>query len=362
MNILILTPDRVGSTLLQRVLTVRMQFENYNKSVINLHELTNGIVKSLDGILSKPSGGPKNWTYFQTLPEIVNLLSSTDHYVTARLAKYHINNRKDTLQDQLLLYEYLNKNFYIISCNRTNLFEHAISWAFYAYTKKLNAFSHQEKQEIYEKLTANKLYIDPKVLTNHLDNYRKYENWVTSHFQVNATYNYEVDSQDLEGYCKKLNIFNNYNSWNQHYGISWNDFNRCHYIQSDTSNISLQLTNSSSATDGLLPLGATSTDLVTTKATGTNYVLEQQKFLEKNINNYNQTYNSIIEMADRGIVPNGIPIKLQTLLEKYSLIHNINECLDAYNEWATKNSVMTYTRVDLANQAISELKYWYDIA
>ena len=43
MNVLILTPDRVGSTLLQRVLTVYMLRQGFDKPVINLHELTNGL-------------------------------------------------------------------------------------------------------------------------------------------------------------------------------------------------------------------------------------------------------------------------------------------------------------------------------
>ena len=46
MNILILTPDRVGSTLLQRVITIHMNNMKHDKitsPVVNLHELTNGI-------------------------------------------------------------------------------------------------------------------------------------------------------------------------------------------------------------------------------------------------------------------------------------------------------------------------------
>jgi len=41
MNILILTSDPVGSTLLQRVLTVYANINETNKLSVNLHELTN---------------------------------------------------------------------------------------------------------------------------------------------------------------------------------------------------------------------------------------------------------------------------------------------------------------------------------
>lgn len=45
MNVLILTPDRVGSTLLQRLITVYMLGNSFDRPVINLHELTNGIMR-----------------------------------------------------------------------------------------------------------------------------------------------------------------------------------------------------------------------------------------------------------------------------------------------------------------------------
>jgi hypothetical protein len=45
MNVLILTPDRVGSTLLQRLITIVATInKNYNPLTINLHKLTNGLI------------------------------------------------------------------------------------------------------------------------------------------------------------------------------------------------------------------------------------------------------------------------------------------------------------------------------
>ena len=49
MNVLLLTPDRVGSTLLQRTLTVYMLRRGFDKPVINLHELTNVNPRALNG-------------------------------------------------------------------------------------------------------------------------------------------------------------------------------------------------------------------------------------------------------------------------------------------------------------------------
>jgi len=61
MNVLILTPDRVGSTLLQRLITVYMQANDFDRPVINLHELTNGLMKYYSPVfntevLGKPNG------------------------------------------------------------------------------------------------------------------------------------------------------------------------------------------------------------------------------------------------------------------------------------------------------------------
>ena len=140
MNILILTPDRVGSTLLQRLITVYAKINEKDKVSVNLHELTNGLTSyhsSKFGIdlLGKKE---KSWGYHQSLNEIVEMLSSRQHDVTSRLAYYHLKNRKDSIADQLSFYEHLNDNFLIISARRKNLLEHAVSWGITVESKKLN--------------------------------------------------------------------------------------------------------------------------------------------------------------------------------------------------------------------------------
>ena len=60
MNVLILTPDAVGSTLLQRLITIYMQFHQYDQPVINLHELTNGLVKYYNPTFDQDVLGKKN--------------------------------------------------------------------------------------------------------------------------------------------------------------------------------------------------------------------------------------------------------------------------------------------------------------
>ena len=80
-NILVLTPDRVGSTFLQRLLTILMSAHNYDRPVINVHELTNGLIKYYSSeynceILGRCGRIGKTGGYHQTLSEVIELLSS----------------------------------------------------------------------------------------------------------------------------------------------------------------------------------------------------------------------------------------------------------------------------------------------
>ena len=163
-NILILTPDRVGSTFLQRFVTILMNAHKYDRPVIILHELTNGITRYYNseynceilGRCNRVEG--KRGGYHQSLSEVVDLLSSVDHYKTSRLALYHILQRNDSIAEQVEFYKYLNENFFIISAQRENLLEHAISWVIVTHSKKLNVYSPLEKQNIFAQ---------PRVLHNY---------------------------------------------------------------------------------------------------------------------------------------------------------------------------------------------------
>ena len=181
MNVLILTPDRVGSTLLQRLITVYMNMHEFDWPVINLHELSNGLIKYYNSayqreVLGKPNG--RAWGYYQTLEEIAELLHSTDHYKTSRLAHYHIQNRADSLAQQLPFYNYLNENFFIIQARRRNLLEHALSWCIFNETKRLNVYSHADKVQTLSALYQSKITVDTGIMINYLFKYQAYLEWL----------------------------------------------------------------------------------------------------------------------------------------------------------------------------------------
>ena len=333
MNILILTPDRVGSTLLQRLITVYANINQTNNITVNLHELTNGIVSnptSHGSMLGKKTGA---WGYHQSLQQITELLDSVDHGITSRLAYYHIKNRKDSLKDQLSFYEYLNKNFFIISARRHNLFEYAVSWGISVESKKLNVYSFDEKYEIFKDIYSKGMDIDKLTLEKYLNQYNEYTHWVDAHFNVNAYFNYEEHLSEIERFILNLNCFKqkNYtNTWQQQFGIGWNDWNKMHYLLSLVS-------------------------------FGQEFTSEEKEFMKSNIDLYSRTRTYLQDMQDSGLLVSGIPIKLHTLAEKAKVVHNLEYCLDVYNSWIVNQSpqyAVAYNHNDITQIAQIENSNW----
>lgn len=365
MNVLILTPDRVGSTLLQRLVTVAMCNHDYKKPVINLHELTNGLELYYSTVfnqqvLGKPQNRP--WGYYQSLEEIVQLLESTDHIKTSRLAHYHLINRGDTIKSLFPFYEYLNKNFYIISCRRNNLFEHLLSWCINIESRKLNVYSHEEKIQTFGNIYKNKIYVDLINIDKYLTRYKDYISWVDNVFQVNRYFVYDKDLPNIEQFVDDLPIFPEKNkSWKESYGISWNDWNKCHHLLSDMSGISKKIDQLSISTDKPLQLIYTaSTELATLKEVSTSLSVSDNSFLNNNKNTYLKVYQQIAKLEKNRNLISKIPIKLQTLVEKVALIKNFEEVVIAYNQWVIKNEFGNLVDYEvLSHQAIEELQQYY---
>lgn len=374
MNVLILTPDRVGSTLLQRLLTVYMIAHEFDKPVINLHELTNGLQRYYNETFNKfvlgKSSSSKDWGYYQTLSEIVELLESVDHYKTARLAQYHINSRGDDISDQVPFYNYLNDNFFIISAQRSNLFEHALSWGISYESKVLNLARHQAKLDTFSDIYKNKITIDKNTLLRSLNRYVDYLKWVDDHFNVSTYYNYEEHLPQIENYILNLNIFNSFatkKTWDDIFGISFSDWNKCHYLVSDLSGLSNQLPSekskfylthdSTEADQNSFELRSVPTNEITRYLNS-----EDQQFLSENATKYKEAYQEIDALVLNKSLVTSIPIKLQSMLEKKLIIKNFNECIDIYNEWVDESGYgEKYTENSLLEIAKNEIKFWHSL-
>lgn len=387
MNVLILTPDRVGSTLLQRVLTIYMLRREFDKPVINLHELTNGLEKYWNTtleqeVLGKPKG--TEWGYYQTLSEVQDMLSSVDHYVTSRLAHYHIVNRQDSISEQLEFYQYLNQNFYIISCRRKNILEHALSWAIHAHSKVLNVYSPQEKINTFYNIYKNKITVNKESLITYLNKYKSYIEWVDHHFHVQSYFNYEQSIDYLEEYILGLDFMQGAenNCWRDMFGQEFNHWNSCHRILPNLSlhnqqgNHPFTIFNETAelewnkmkgtswpefkSIDDINHLPAeirkeikSQFDISNFKQTF-NLDTTTFNFLNANLSDYKSTVSQISTLVNQGFLVTGVPIKLQTFKEKQLIINNFNQCVTWYNDWANANHYEPIVDVDLIS-AVEEL-------
>lgn len=373
MNVLILTPDRVGSTLLQRLITVYMLRQGFDQPVINLHELTNGLHKYYNPLLAaevlgKPQGAD-SWGYYQKLSEIIDLLKSVEHYKTSRLAHYHIVNRGDSIEDQLKFYEYLNKNFYVISCRRENLFEHALSWVIYSHSKHLNVYSPIEKVNIFQNIYNNGITGHKEQITNYLTRYKNYIEWSDQHFDVQSYFEYDENIKDIEKYILNLDFMSNNldNKWENMFGQSWRDYNTCsrllpnliinkpdgnsvnkieftetHYLN-ETNYDKLKGTDWPRYDEfqkGQIP--ATIENELFEMKVKEKYAIQADKktyeFLKNNLETYQKTNLEMKKLVHDGFLVTPVPLKLQSLQEKKIIIKNYNECLFWYNEWVEKNN------------------------
>lgn len=366
MNVLILTPDRVGSTLLQRLITIYMLRYGFNKPVINVHELTNGISKFYNPTLQQETLCRDDTIgYGTSLPNIQKLLSSVDHYTTSRLAHYHLIRRNDPIEQQTQFFKYLNENFYIISCRRENLFEHALSWIIFNSSKKLNVYSAIDKIQTFEDLYKNGITAHKESIFARLNAYKNYITWSDIHFDVQSYFNYESYIHDLESYILTLDFMPNSknNTWHDMFGIEFINWNKMHKAIPDAilknnnkdntenfrylSHHDITKYKSLSGSDWPTPEEWINNKLVNTEIhneicnyfPNSNLTVSKElyNFLSTHAPKYKETNAQLDELQTNGFLPTGVPIKLQTLKEKISLIKNFEDCIDWYNEWVERN-------------------------
>jgi hypothetical protein len=336
MNVVILTPDGVGSTLLQRALTIQMILSDFDKPVINLHELTNGISSYYSHELQNMVLG-KNFSikYAQSLPKIVELLSTHDHYKTSRLAHYHILRRNDSFEDQKQFYDYLNENFFIISARRKNLLDYALSWCLRNIHKKINVYSSEEKILSFFEMYKDPVTVDTEILVEHLEDYKKYIVWAEQHFDVGSNYYYETHLHNLENYILDLPIFTGRakKTWQDAFQISFQNFNKCHKSFSDIGTIALENKNDVKLLSFDKASKQNLENMIVSKLPS-----EIQTFVSKHEHNYRKTQKSIQHLVKLGFMVTGLPVKKHTFAEKRFIIKNFNECIIAYNDWISYNA------------------------
>jgi len=245
MNILLLTPDAVGGTLLETTLAVYMQFQSFDRPVIDVGHVELGLEKYYSPEFNSEILRCVNdceYNNMQSLGEIQELLESVDHYKIIKLPYYNILFRKDPIGEQLSFYKYLNDNYYIICCQRENLFEHSLSWAINKITKNLNVFLPDEKLRTFYSIFKNQITIDPLSVKQSLHSYKQYIEWAESTFHIPSYYVYEKHMPNIEQFILNLPFFadKEKTTWQDKFNISFADYNKCHYYSSDIGTIALE--------------------------------------------------------------------------------------------------------------------------
>lgn len=287
MNYLILTPDGVGSTLLQRIITMCLYLEG--QKVINTHELTNGL-ELKENVVKKNF----DLNYTQSLFEITEILKQTSSATNliSRIAKYHIDSRKDPVKDQLSFFDFLNKRFdKLIMCVRNNVFEYAMSWSIRKESDILNVYTKNDRQKVSQ---VSK--VDESFFIHKCQNYVNYQNWVAKNFKEVVQISYEDMLLKSDEVIYSLTGFKD--TFQKKFGLPLN------LIMHKEYNFFKSLTTN-----------------------------EEQKLSHKEGKALIKYKSVSHEMINKDIILN-LPLKNTTLTDKKNQIKNFDSCLDKFYKFA----------------------------
>lgn len=310
-NYLVLTPDGMGSTYLQRLLTVYLNLAGHDYT--NTHELLNGLELTDDGLKKNFSFG-----YSQSVEEIVNLLKANTSNIVSRVADYHVRNRQgERPEDYRSFYEQCNEVFPVqIMCMR-DPFEYALSWGIRNISEKLNVYSIRERIDTHpENINYT---VDRAFFISKLIHYSQYTYWCKDNFNITHVVNYNNLQSGADDILKNITGLDH--NVSELAGISIEYYNKVFY----NASLSFQTGNK---------------DLIPNK----NLVMKVLKL---------RSYQN--ELINAGRLISTIPHKMNTLADKSKKVQNFNTLIEVYNNWAeNRNDVETISLEQIENQIVKE--------
>jgi hypothetical protein len=314
-NYLILTPDGVGSTYLQRALTVYLHSAGLD--YWNTHELLNGL-DLLDGNLYKDF----NLGYSQTIPEICELLQSTSNSLVSRIAQYHVIYRSNEKgkENYQQFYDACNKKFdKIFYCTR-DPFEYALSWSIRNNTNVLNVYDIKERISVHGEDVKQTL--DLEYFNQKLEQYSAYEYWAEDNFNITRAVDYDDNHRDVDSMMKELTGLDH--DVEDRFGVSLQDYSTVRYMTS----MYMQTKDKQYLFNK-------------NKTTG---VMKLKRFIQRLV-------------PDK--LPSEIPVKMNTMQDKQKRVLNFNDAVEVYNKWtSTTNSHMPISQQDIARIISTESKIY----
>jgi len=173
-----------------------------NCDVMNTHELTNGITLKNNVAIKDSTLG-----YSQSLTEIGSIIgkSHTHTSLVSRVAKYHLDSRKDNADDRKSFYKFLNEHFEKkIMCVRENIFEYAMSWSIRDRSGVLNVYDTQDREKVSKVSKVNEKYFIDKC-----KEYVDYIQWIEEHFPNVEKISYEKLVKKSDEIMKKITGYPN---------------------------------------------------------------------------------------------------------------------------------------------------------
>lgn len=182
---------------------------------------------------------------------------------------------------------------------------------------------------------------------------------------MSSYFRYDHDLSNIEQYILNLDFFRSrqQNAWKNKFEIEFSEWNRAHYLLSDLSGLSSQLETLStvpllgysSTAEKKLELQSYSRKEITTSLSQ-----DDRQFLQQHARNYVLSRAKVDDMIADGQLVTGVPIKLQTMLEKRLLIENFDQCVAAYNEWVSRTGIgKSYDQSKFEQDVVTETKNWH---
>ena len=316
-NYLILTPDGVGSTYLQRALTVYLHSAELD--YWNTHELLNGLAQYNGNLYKNFDLG-----YTQSLSKICELLQSTSNSLVSRIAQYHVINRLDEKgkENYQQFYDACNKKFdKIFYCTR-DPFEYALSWSIRNNTKTLNVYDIKERISVHGEDV--KQILDLEYFNQKLEQYSAYEYWAEDNFNITRAVDYDDNHRDVDSMMKELTGLDH--DVEDRFGVSLQDYSTVRYMTS----MYMQTKDKKWISEK-------------NKCKGT---LKLHEFTRK-------------IAFDHYKMPSTIPVKMNTMQDKQKRVTNFDDAVEVYNKWtSTTNSHMPISQEDIAQRISTESKIY----
>jgi hypothetical protein len=319
MNYLILTPDGVGSNLLQRALTIYLNSAGLD--YYNTPNLENGIFLKnskiyRDRLLEKT----------QSFEEIESILSSIELNLISVIheknqSKINIHSKEDREN----FFKFCNQYYTnIVYCVR-NPYENALSLSISKQENIYNVLSVKQRIKTHNK--DKKYNINLNFFKKSLDKYNNYHTWVFDNFPDAVPLDYNKLNFDIDTTIK--NLCNVNFSVKERFGISINDYSKILYQVSLLKQDILSDFNHS--------------------------------IFKEKIKNVMLFYKFQQSLITEGKLFACMPIKSNTLDDKKQKIINFHETIEVYNNWAKNSNYFSRITEEQILSMISQEKNSYKI-